>query len=179
MRSSAEPVTGSSHADASTRSVATSMIFDAPPAAVWEQLLFYEQIEGRPPLHLRLLLPVPLGTEGEKSRVGDEARCLYQDGYLIKRVTGIEPRQRYSFSVVEQALTIGGGMRLSGGEYTLRAVDAGRAELTIATRYTSPKRPRWLWEPVERAVCHAFHRHLLRAMRRAVAASAGASGADA
>src|SRR5204863_6829260 len=42
--------------DARTTSVATSMIFQAEPAEVWERLMFYEQIHRRPPLHLRLLL---------------------------------------------------------------------------------------------------------------------------
>lgn len=149
-------------------SVATSMIFEAGPAEVWEGLMFYEQIERRPPLHLRLLLPVPIETAGRKSEIGDEARCLYRGGYLIKRVTQVEPRRRYVFEVAEQALAVGGGVRLSGGEYVIRELAPGRAEVRIVTRYTSARWPRWLWQPVERAVCHSFHRHILRAMRREV-----------
>ena len=149
-------------------SVATSMIFDAAPADVWERLMFYEQIDQRPPLHLRLLLPMPIETAGRKSEIGDEARCLYQGGYLIKRVTQVEPRRRYVFEVAEQALEVGGGVKLSGGEYVISELGRGRAEVRIVTRYTSPRWPRWLWRPVERAVCHSFHRHILRAMRREV-----------
>ena len=151
-----------------TTSVATSMIFDAEPADVWDRLMFYEQIDQRPPLHLRLLLPMPIETAGRKSEIGDEARCLYQGGYLIKRVTQVEPRRRYVFEVAEQALVVGGGVKLSGGEYVIRELARGRAEVRIVTRYTSRRWPRWLWRPVERAVCHSFHRHILRAMRREV-----------
>ena len=153
---------------ATTGSVATSMVFRAAPAAVWERLMFYEQIDQRPPLHLRLLLPVPIETNGRKSEPGDEARCLYEGGYLIKRVTEVEPGRRYAFEIAEQALTVGGGMRLSGGEYLIRDLERGRAEVRIVTRYASPKRPRWLWRRIEQAVCHSFHRHILRAMRREV-----------
>lgn len=149
-------------------SVATSMTFDAAPQDVWDRLMFYEQIDQRPPLHLRLLLPTPIETAGRKSEIGDEARCLYRGGYLIKRVTQVEPRRRYVFEVSEQALVVGGGVRLSGGEYVIRELARGRAEVRIVTRYTSPRWPRWLWRPVERAVCHSFHRHILRAMRREV-----------
>jgi hypothetical protein len=150
-------------------SVATSMIFPAAPADIWNGLLFYEQIDQQPPLHLRLLLPVPIETVGRKSEVGDEARCLYQGGHLLKRVTEVEPGRRYAFEVAEQALLVGGGLMLSGGEYVIRELARGRAEVRIVTRYASPRRPRWLWRPIERAVCHSFHRHILRAMRRQVA----------
>lgn len=147
--------------------VTTCMEVHAPPERLWERLMFYEQLDERPPVHLRLLLPVPIDTIGRKSEVGDEARCLYEGGYLIKRVTEVDPERRYAFIVSEQALDIGGGMRLSGGEYTVREVSEGRSELEIVTRYTSPKWPRWLWQPIERAVCHSFHRHILSAIRRA------------
>lgn len=150
--------------------VTTAMTIAAPPATIWERLVFYEQLDGRPPLHLRMLLPVPIRTEGAKEEVGDEARCLYEGGYLIKRVTAIEPEKRYAFEIAEQALEVGGGMQLSGGQYEIRELAPGRCELTITTRYTSKRWPRWMWRPIEGAVCHSFHRHLLRAMRRAMEA---------
>jgi len=146
--------------------VLTSMTFSAPAERVWERLMFYEQIDARPPLHLRLLLPVPIRTEGAKSHVGDQALCLYRGGHLIKRVTRAERGRCYAFEVIEQQLTVGGGMRLSGGHYTLEELGPGATQVTIATRYLSPKRPRWLWGPIEAWVCHSFHRHILRAMRR-------------
>lgn len=146
--------------------VTTRLTFAAPPARAWDTLMFYEQLESRPPLHLRLLLPVPIRTEGSKEKVGDEALCLYEGGNLIKRVTAVDPGRHYGFSVVKQDLDVGGGMRLSGGAYTLTAMPDGRTEVEAVTRYTSPKRPRWLWEPVEATVCHMFHRHILREMRR-------------
>lgn len=149
-----------------TTSVVTRTTFALPPEQVWKRLMFYEQIEVPPPLALRLLLPVPMRTEGRKSRVGDEARCLYSNGHLVKRVTQVEAGRHYGFEIVEQALTIGRGIRLAGGAYTLREVAAGRTEVTLATRYVSPQRPRWLWRPIEAAVCHGLHRHILRAMER-------------
>jgi hypothetical protein len=149
-------------------SVVTSMTFAAPPADVWEGLLFYEEIGGRPPTHLRLLLPVPIRTEGKVSEVGGEAMCLYEGGHLLKRVTRIERGHFYEFEVAEQSLSVGGGMRLSGGRYTLRELPDGHTEVAVETRYVSTKWPRWLWRPLERLVCHWFHRYLLGSMRRTI-----------
>jgi hypothetical protein len=73
------------------------MIFAAPPARVWKGLLFYEELGGRPPLQLRLLLPIPIRTVGQVSEVGDEAICLYEGGHLLKRITRIERDDRYEF----------------------------------------------------------------------------------
>lgn len=143
------------------------MRFAMAASRAWQLLMFYEQVDTVPPLYLRLLLPVPIRTEGSKSSVGDEVRCLYRGGHLSKRVTAVEPGRRYAFEVFEQALDIGGGMRLLGGEYALQSLGADRTLVTATTRYRSTKWPRWLWRPLEAAVCHAFHRHILRAMRRA------------
>jgi hypothetical protein len=146
-------------------SVITLMHIAASPAKVWNSLVFYEGIDEPPPVYLRLLLPRPIRTEGAKSAVGDQATCLYQGGHLLKRVTTIEPQRLYEFSVVEQRLDVGGGIRLSGGCYALRDLGDERTELAITTRYTSKNRPRWLMRPVEEAVCHLFHRHLLTAIK--------------
>jgi len=148
--------------------VVTRMVFDAPPAQVWDGLLFYEELGGRPPWHLRLLLPVPIRTEGEVSAVGDEATCLYEDGHLLKRITKIEQGNLYEFEVAKQALSVGGGMRLSGGRYSLRGLPDGRTEVSVETRYFSRKWPRWFWRPLEKMVCHLFHRYLLGTMRRQI-----------
>lgn len=159
---------GSALAVNQASSVITRMSFTAPPARVWEGLVFYEEIGERPPLHLRLLLPVPVRTEGRISEVGGQAKCVYERGHLMKRVTHIQGGKLYQFEVAEQQLSIGGGMRLCGGAYALRELPDGQTEVAVETRYVSTKWPRWLWAPLERIVCHAFHRYLLRALRRKV-----------
>ncbi len=155
-------------ADSKPEAVVTRMTFDAPPERVWEGLVFYEELKGRPPLHLRLLLPVPIRNEGKISEVGDEATCLYETGQLLKRITRIEDRDVYEFEVAQQSLSIGGGMRLCGGRYQLQDAPGGRTEVSVETKYVSTKWPRWFWKPIERLVCHWFHRYLLGSMRRTI-----------
>jgi hypothetical protein len=148
--------------------VVTRMNFAAAPGQVWDVLMFYEEIEVPPPLLLRLLLPLPVRTEGSKRAVGDVAMCLYEGGHLRKRVTHIDPGKFYGFEVVEQQLAVGNGLVLTGGCYTLRELSPRGTEVAVTTRYVSRKRPGWLWKPIEAAVCHMFHRHLLNSMRHRI-----------
>jgi len=150
----------------SCTSVVTRGRLTVSPTQVWHNLMFYEQIEDSPPLHLRLLLPLPLRTDGAKLAVGEHAKCLYATGHLLKRVTRIEPGRLYEFAVVEQNLALPSGVLLCGGSYMLRELPGSRTELAVTTRYVSDRGPRWLWRPVEAIICHLFHRHLLSAIRK-------------
>jgi len=138
----------------------------ASPERVWRGLLFYEQIEPRPPMYLRLLLPTPISAQTLHSTEGEIVKCIYDNGYLLKRLTRIEAGRHYGFEVIEQHLAIGGGLRLSGGCYALREVEAGVTELAVLTRYSSRRRPAWLWNRLEALVCHVFHRYLLSTIQR-------------
>jgi hypothetical protein len=146
-------------------SVVTRGRITVTPARVWHSLMFYEQIAGPPPLHLRLLLPMPIRSGGSKLAVGDQATCLYEGGHLLKRVTQIESCRLYEFAVVEQKLALPGGVLLCGGSYVLRELPGLHTELAVTTRYVSRRSPRWLWKPIEVTVCHLFHRHLLSAIQ--------------
>ena len=144
--------------------VSTSEDFPVPSLLVWQALLFYEEVTLTPPFFLRWLLPSPLGTSGCKSIVGGEVTCWYFRGHLIKRVTAMSEARLYVFEVAEQSLSLR-GVRLLGGEYRLSPVAPEVTRVTLSTRYSSPHRPAWLCARVESAICHCFHRHLLRAIR--------------
>jgi hypothetical protein len=150
--------------------VVTKLRFNCTPEKAWQNLMFYEQIERRPPLHLLALLPKPIRTEGRKSEVGDVATCLYEGGHLLKRVDKIEENRYYGFTVVEQTLKFGGGMLLSKGAYTLTPRPDGGTDVAVETNYTSTRKPRALWRPIEALVAHSFHRFILKEMRRAAEA---------
>jgi hypothetical protein len=154
----------SSRARGHCASVTTCQDFRAPRDAVWEALMFYEEVPNARPFLLRRFLPTPIGTEGCKSTVGGEVKCRYVDGHLVKRVTHIVRGHNYAFEIVEQNLALG-GIRLLGGDYTLRKLSEDRTRVALATRYASPNYPRCLFGWLEAAVCHSFHHYILTAMR--------------
>jgi hypothetical protein len=145
-------------------SVTTCQDFPAAADAVWDALMFYEEIAEDRPFLLRRFLPTPIGTHGCKSQVGSDVKCRYAGGHLLKRVTRVVRGDNYAFEIVEQDLALG-GIKLLGGEYRLRTVSADCTEVALATHYASSNRPRWVFGPIEAAICHAFHRYILSAMR--------------
>jgi hypothetical protein len=126
--------------------------------------MFYEEVAKEPPFFLRRFLPTPIGTEGCKSEVGSHVKCRYVDGHLLKRVTHIVRGHNYAFEIIEQNLALR-GIRVLGGDYTLRKLSEVRTRVALATRYASPNYPRWLFRRLEAAVCHSFHHYILSAMR--------------
>lgn len=154
-----------SRSDGIPLSVVTRMCLPVSPARAWQGLMFFEEVTRRPPRLLRFALPTPLRAEGPRSQVGDETRCVYEEGHLVKRITRVDERRHYAFVVVHQELQIAGGIRLAGGSYTLTELPGETTRLEIETSYRGALHPRALWKPLEAAVCHAFHRHLLGAIR--------------
>jgi len=146
-------------------SVVTRVNIAATCDEVWKRLMFYEQIDRPPPLHLRFFLPLPLRTAGRKSEIGDEVKCLYAGGHLLKRITHVDRDRSYVFDVVEQDLDFGGGIRLLGGSYSLSQLPNGYTRVELRTRYVSHNRPRWLCRMIESVVCHMFHRYILSTIR--------------
>jgi len=152
--------------------VVSAAVLPAPLSSVWNALVFYEQLEGRPSWVLRLLLPVPVRTERRAWTTGAEIRCLYDSGWIVKRLTLVEPPRRCEFEVVLQRLELGGGIRLAGGRYELSEETGASTRLELETRYEGSARPRWFWRPIEAAVCRVFHRHIVESLRLGLVSTA-------
>jgi hypothetical protein len=159
-------------------SVETVVRFRATPEAVWEGMLFYEEVPRRPSPLLRVFLPLPIRTEGDKTRVGATIACTYESGYLEKRITAAEPACLVRFDVLVQDLGIEDCISMREGSYDIRA-DAGGSEVVLTTRYRGHLRPRWLWRLFERFLAHRLHHHILDGMRFTLEAPAPAPGARA
>ena len=147
--------------------VVTHLRLAASSGAVWQTLMFYEDVPRASWSIFRFLLPRPLRSEGDKSRVGNVVHCFYEDGYLMKRISAVVPGELLRFEVIEQQLGIERTFRAHEGSYELRAVTTG-TEVTLTTRYAGSLWPRFLWRPVERYFGHQFHLYVLRGMREAL-----------
>jgi hypothetical protein len=139
------------------------MYFGATPEEAWNRILFYEEVPGRAPFPLRAFMPSPVRTEGQKASVGSRVRCIYNRGYLIKRITMLDPPRRIRFEVTEQLLGIERCVVALGGSYEIEPSGEG-SEFTLTTRYQAHLHPRALWRPLERLVAGQLHTHVLKGM---------------
>ena len=147
-----------------TEVVATSVRFHASPETVWQRMLTYEDVPAPPPLLLRVLLPYPVRTEGDKTCVGATVQCSYKGGDMVKRITVVEPPHLMQFEVIEQRLGIEGCITTLGGSYEIRSC-GDQTEVVLTTNYRGHLRPRYFWRPLERFLAHQLHRHILDGMR--------------
>lgn len=147
--------------------VATQVRFNASPEAVWNHLMFYEEVPGRPAFLLRALLPYPVRTEGDKTRMGATIRCAYSVGGLAKRITAVEPPHSLQFEIIEQRLGIEGCILTRGGSYEI-SIRGDATDVALVTNYLAYLRPRYLWRPLEGLLVSQLHDHILRGVGAAV-----------
>lgn len=155
----------------SVDTVATRVHYGVSPETVWKGMMFYEEVPGRPSLLLRMFLPAPIRTQGEKTRVGSIIQCNYEGGYLEKRITESEPAQHVRFDVTLQQLGVEDCISMDGGSYEMRA-DASGTEVVLNTHYRGHLRPRWLFRPFEALLAHRLHKYILDGMRKVLEAPA-------
>lgn len=147
-------------------SVTTRILFRTSPEQVWRNMLFFEEIPAKPPLLLRLLLPQPVRTVGQKTRIGTRVRCVYTRGELIKRITSVVPTRSLCFEVVGQRLGIEDCLITLGGSYRIGR-RGGKTEVELTTQYHSFLRPRFLWRKVEALLIGQLHRRIFHGLHDA------------
>jgi hypothetical protein len=150
--------------------VATRVYFGATPEAAWNEIIFYEEAPGRAPFPLRTFMPCPVRTDGAKASVGARVRCVYDRGYLIKRITMVAAPCLIRFEVTEQHLGIEGCVVALGGSYEIEPSGEG-SEFLLTTRYMAYLHPRSLWRPLEQLVAGQLHKHVLKGMGAAMSQS--------
>jgi len=148
------------------------MHFDVPPERVWDGMLFYEEVPNKAALILRMFLPAPVRTKGEKTRIGSVIECTYEGGYLEKTITSSDPPNSVRFDVIKQELGVEDCISMQGGSYEIAADGTGGSNVVLTTNYSGHLRPRWLWRPLEHFLAHGLHRHILDGMRVTMADSA-------
>jgi len=156
-----------------SEAVVTKVHFNAGPAVVWNHIRFYEEIPGLPPFLLRALLPHPVRTEGDKSRVGATVRCAYTAGYLLKRVSAVSQPHLMQFDVIEQRLGIEECLLAVSGSYEISRSGHG-SKVVLTTNYRAYLRPRWAWRSLEELLVGQLHRYILDGMLASVASVADA-----
>ncbi len=139
----------------------TTQVIDAPPAQIWRSIRFYDRMTHAQPWLMRINAPQPVQTTGAMNAPGDEQLCLYERGFVRKRLTAVDPERRLAFDVTQQQLHFEHDVRLVGGSFDLEPASGGRTRVTLTTAYEPLCRPRFCWAPIERWVVGSLHAYLL------------------
>lgn len=159
--------------------IVTTEVIEAPREACWQGLVFYEEVKHRPPLILRIGLAHPLFATGSSRRVGDVKTCVYNKGWITKRVTEAAPGKRLAFEVISQSIGYERDVQLTGGSFEFRDLGFERTEVRLSTSYRPLLSPRFAWRPFEGIAVHTLHRHVIEGIRRNAAEHAGSPSARA
>ena len=146
--------------------VTTTRVIPVSRARAWRELMFYEEVTHDPPWLARIGLPKPLYTKGDARHVGDIKTCVYDKGRLVKRVTRIVDEACLGFEVIEQVGVEDRSVRLTGGSFLFESHGPHATRVTLTTRYEPLLQARPIWRPIEQALTHALHSHVLEGIER-------------
>ena len=134
----------------SPRLVETSIAIDAPPAAIWREIVSVRPIlaaERRPALFTAIGFPAPISATIDRAGVGAVRQARFQGGVLfLETVTVWEPERQLAFTIdpqtesippetLDRHVTIGGDyFDVLEGTYTIEPLAAGRALLHLQSR---------------------------------------------
>ncbi len=140
--------------------VVTRVEIAAAPDRVWDSLMYYEEVTHPPPWILHVGLARPTATEGWSRRVGETKKCLYNKGWITKRVTGVEANRKLTFDVIEQHIGYERDVRLTGGAFELEPMASGGTRLVMRTHYQPLLGPRFGWTWAEHLAVGILHEYV-------------------
>lgn len=151
------------------RVAVTSEVVHAGKVDIWHKLGFYEHVNKKPPMVLRIVLPVPREVEGRHAEVGDLCRCRYSDGgHLTKRMTRVVDGERIEFEIVEQSIRWQNAIKLRGGYIEVDEYAPGVCAVTMLTYFeTRTHAASYLCCPIKRIIKY-MHRFVMEDLRTQV-----------
>jgi uncharacterized membrane protein YhaH (DUF805 family) len=158
----------------------TSIVVEAPPERVWENVIRFREIEARPGLPFRLGVAYPVRARIVGSGVGAVRHCEFSTGAFVEPITAWEAPRRLAFDVTEQppaleewspyrtvyAPHVRGFFRSVRGEFRLVELPGGRTRLEGSTWYTLDIHPQAYWRPIAEWLLHRIHARVLQQVER-------------
>lgn len=166
--------------------VVSSVEVAAPPAAVWEQVVGFGELEEPSELIFHLGIAYPVRARLEGAGVGAVRHCEFSTGSFVEPITVWEEPHRLSFDVAEQPPPLhewspyaslhpphlDGYFRSKKGEFRLVPLEGGRTRLEGSTWYELRIYPGWYWRIWADALVHRIHWRVLEHVRKRAEASA-------
>jgi len=162
---------GANSAETKTRqtpreeSVTHSLLVDAAPDRVWNQLRNLDKISSSKGFLMRIGLPVPVSCEMEGTGVGAKRTCYFEKGHIEERVTEWNPPHSMQFDVVDFDVPGRPWLSFKDAGYSI-TVENGHTRITRTTTIVSRLSPAWYWRSLEKIGVETEHLYLFEELKR-------------
>jgi len=146
-----------------TQTVSDTLVVDALPETVWNELKNMESINARKTFLMKIGLPVPVSCKTEGEGVGRKRTCYFEHGFIEERITEWKFPNSMKFEIV--AFDVPGRPWLSFQDagYDIQRVD-NKTVITRKTTIVSRLSPAWYWRRLEAIGVHTEHNYLFEGL---------------
>ena len=156
--------------------VRSSIEIDAPPEAVWKQVVAFTQIPEPRELLFRAGIAYPIRAEIVGHGVGAERHCIFSTGAFVEPIEVWDEPRLLKFSVTSnpppmqewtpyskiETPHLKGFLVSNGGQFLLTALPNGRTRLEGTTWYRHSLWPAEYWRLWSDEIIHKIHMRVLR-----------------
>ncbi len=158
------------------RVVLTTVHIDAPPSAVWQQVVSFPELPAKRAWYFRLGIACPERARIVGSGVGATRYCEFSTGSFVEPITVWDEPRRLAFDVTRQPPPmfelspypdvhpphLTGFLQSTRGEFQLIALPSGGTRLEGRTWYRSSTYPAWYWSAWYDLWIHKIHQRVLK-----------------
>lgn len=156
--------------------VRSSIEIEAPPEAVWKQVVAFTQIPEPRELLFRAGIAYPIRAEIIGHGVGAERHCIFSTGAFVEPIQVWDEPRLLKFSVTSnpppmqewtpyskiETPHLKGFLVSNGGQFLLTALPGGRTRLEGTTWYRHSLWPAGYWRLWSDEIIHEIHMRVLR-----------------
>jgi hypothetical protein len=147
--------------------IANTLVTDASPEVVWEQLKTFDRIQGTKGLLMTIGLPVPVSCSMSGEGVGAIRTCYFEEGHIAERITEWNPPSSMKFDVIEFDVPGRPWLSFKDASYEL-TTEGGKTVVTRKTTILSILGPAWYWRPLEKIGVETEHEYLFEEVKRKI-----------
>jgi hypothetical protein len=146
-----------------TETFGDTLIVDASPDAVWNELKSMESIAATKTFLMKIGLPVPTSCKTEGEGVGGKRTCYFEHGFIEERITEWDYPRSMKFEIV--AFDVPGRPWLSFKDASYDILSSGnKTWIKRRTTIVSRLSPAWYWKPLEGIGVHTEHQYLFEGL---------------
>ena len=160
--------------------VISTVVVDAPPEAVWPNVVGFSELDAPPAWYFELGIAYPLRATIDGEGVGAIRHCEFSTGAFVEPITVWDKPNRLAFDVTEQPRAMNelspyrhvhpphldGYLNCQRGEFRLKRLPGNRTLLEGSTWYEFKMYPQGYWTLWSDTSIHLIHERVLNHIKK-------------